>query len=354
MGSINIAPGTDNNFNLIRMLAACSVVFSHSYVLVSGDPASEPLTYVLGISLGHLAVDVFFIASGFLISGSLFRRSSIREFLWARALRVFPGLWVMLLLTVLVFGPLVSALPGRYYFSEWGTWKYLIKNAILIFNASYSLPGVFENIPYSFAVNGSLWSLPIEIRMYLLLAVLWFTLGLLKRQSTDQLKWVVWIIVITSMATLMYYNAQGEQINHNVRLAAVFFCGVLLQIYKSFIRVSSKVALLLFALLVAAWCYSQSLFLIVYYVSLPYLIIYIAYCQVSWVSRLKMKDDISYGIYIYSFPIQQLLILKFVNITPGIMFSVSLALTAPLAFVSWRLIEEKCIQLKRKPSIQTV
>ena len=173
----------DNNFNLIRFIAAFSVLVSHSYAIHFGSADAEPLLSYLGKSLGSLSVDVFFIVSGFLIYGSLIRKQSLRDYIAARILRIFPGLIFMLILTTFVLGSSISSLTFINFLSEPQTWEYFLKNSILIFRTEYQLPGVFEDNNYGTAVNGSLWSLPFELYMYIALPVLLFGLKGIKSCS---------------------------------------------------------------------------------------------------------------------------------------------------------------------------
>lgn len=94
----------DNNYNLIRFLAAVLVLFTHSFALTYGSGNAEPLRYSLGITWGTIAVDVFFVTSGFLIAGSFFKRGNLIAFGWARILRIYPALFVALLFCVFVVG----------------------------------------------------------------------------------------------------------------------------------------------------------------------------------------------------------------------------------------------------------
>ena len=171
------AVGRDNNFNLIRLLAALSVIFSHSIAVLGLPGNCEVFFDRLGLSAGEMAVDVFFVASGFLVTGSLVNRGSLIAFLWARTLRIYPALWVMLALTVFVLAPALTTLPVADYLRAPGTYEYFWKCATLIGGVRYSLPGVFETMPLKGEFNGSLWTLPIELRMYLYLAAGWFVLA---------------------------------------------------------------------------------------------------------------------------------------------------------------------------------
>ena len=112
------AVGRDNNFNLIRLLAALAVIFSHS-VAVLGLPSSREFFFDhLGLSLAEMAVDVFFVTSGFLVTGSLVNRGDVVAFLWARALRIYPAIWVMLVLTVFALAPALTTLPLADYLAS--------------------------------------------------------------------------------------------------------------------------------------------------------------------------------------------------------------------------------------------
>ena len=130
----HLSQGRDNNFNLIRIVAALVVLVTHSFALVGES---------IGMTIGLIAVDVFFIVSGFLVTASLLTRQSTIEFLWARALRIFPALLVMLLLTVFVLGPFFTSLPLSSYFSDRTTYDYLLKCSTLFTGVVYKLPGVF-------------------------------------------------------------------------------------------------------------------------------------------------------------------------------------------------------------------
>ncbi len=153
--------GRDNNLNLIRMVAAATVLISHAFPITTGADTVQPLEKQIGLTLGAVAVYVFFIISGFLIPRS-FERRSFTDFAIARILRLFPGLAVVLLLTVLFLGPLATSLPLSDYLSNPKTFAYLPRN-LLLASLQYDLPGVFDDMPYPGAINGSLWSLFPEV-----------------------------------------------------------------------------------------------------------------------------------------------------------------------------------------------
>lgn len=164
----------DNNFNLIRMVAALSVLVAHCFPLTRGPGAWEPLVGAIGMTLGSVAVDVFFVSSGFLVGGSLMQRQRVVDFIWARILRIFPALLVMLLLTVTCIGLYFTTESVVSYMTSAATWRYFFGNVVLIgAGTGAGLPGVFVQNPFSGVVNGSLWTLPYEVAMYLALIIGW-------------------------------------------------------------------------------------------------------------------------------------------------------------------------------------
>jgi len=159
----------DNNFNLIRFIAAFGVLFSHSFSLALGGSETEPFKQLLGMSFGQIAVDIFFISSGFLIANSLFMKKNLANFLWARFLRIYPGLFVSLIFCVFIVGLFFTKYPIGQYLTDTQTYVFLVKNAVLFFGEEQKLPGVFESLPWQGVVNGSLWTLPFEVKAYCLL-----------------------------------------------------------------------------------------------------------------------------------------------------------------------------------------
>src|SRR6185437_175290 len=155
----DVAHGRNNNFNLLRFCAAFAVLISHSFALAIGSVSAEPMRHTLGLTWAYIAVDVFFLTSGFLVTASLLNRRSAVGFALARALRIFPALWVMLALTVLGVGLAVTSSSAHGYLTARETWRYLIKNAILFRGMVPDLPGVFSSNPYRSVVNASLWTL---------------------------------------------------------------------------------------------------------------------------------------------------------------------------------------------------
>ena len=154
-----------NNFDALRMVGALLVVVGHGLLLT--DAGRVPR--IAGIPLHTLGLFIFFTISGYLIAGSWQRNPSLSAFLRNRALRLFPALIVVVMVTVLLIGPLVTSLSSLEYVVHPQTRAYLA-NIVMI--SQYELPGVFAENPHSNAVNGVLWTLGLEFVCYLLTAVI--------------------------------------------------------------------------------------------------------------------------------------------------------------------------------------
>jgi len=150
-----------NNFDFVRLLAATLVFLSHQHVLTGHGE----LLLLPGLSAGAVGVGVFFAVSGFLVTQSWMRDPHLVRFAVKRLLRIWPGLAVAVFLTVFVVGSAATSLPLGDFLSSRATYDYF---NILRFKIYYVLPGVFEGNPYPRGVNGSLWTIPIEVQWYVI------------------------------------------------------------------------------------------------------------------------------------------------------------------------------------------
>jgi peptidoglycan/LPS O-acetylase OafA/YrhL len=299
----NFAHGKDNNFNLIRILAALAVLVTHSFALTG---QAEPLREQFGMTLGSIAVDIFFIASGFLVTASLLNRQSAIDFFWARVLRIYPALLITLLLTILVLGPLFTTLPLSAYFHDSKVYTYLIKGVVLLGGLSYTLPGVFADNPYKDAVNGSLWTMPYEVRMYAMLAVAWLILRPLKASRARNFQLATLLAFATSGIVVLVEHGTDGKAGQFERLFFMFFTGAAFYTLRSRIVMSGKIFWPCLAALCAAAVAGKQVFFVAYIASLAYLLFYLAYRPGGAIRRYNLVGDYSYGTYIYAFPIQQM------------------------------------------------
>jgi len=331
--------GRDNNFNLLRLTAALLVLYSHSFPLSDGESTQvELVTYLLGRdSGGAVAVDAFFLMSGFLISGSMLSSQNLWIYLRSRALRIFPALAASVLLCAFAIGPLVTTLNPRDYFADHETWRFLWINMSLV-QSSFALPGVFVELPNT-SPNGSLWTLPNEARMYVAVAALW-AIGVLGRP-----KLLLAVIIAATglalsrpgLAELLFFQPLGP------RCGVFFAIGMLTMAFRSHIRIHGGIAAGLIALAVATRGTPQ--FVVAYGAALSYGLLWLAYVpDFRWFNRI---GDYSYGIYIFAFPIQQTLVWALPPLKPLELFVAALPPTLLFAILSWHFIEKPALAFAR-------
>jgi peptidoglycan/LPS O-acetylase OafA/YrhL len=328
-----------NGFDGLRISAAAIVIYGHAFPL-TGHIA--PGLFANGVQT--IGVKVFFVISGYLITRSWQSDPSLVRFWSKRALRIMPGLIAICLLTILIAGPLLTELSIKDYFANGLPLNYLWNVALYPF---YSLPGLFRNNIYPIAVNGSLWSLPVEVAMYcgvpilvghyrksarviipvaalaLLAASVYFV-----RIAPSQTPLVIWGTSLTSALDVAYYFYAGAtfavlRMDQYCRLfaAGLFFIG-------------------------AAWL-AQGAILgeIALAVTLPYLVISFGKLKLSLLRPLD-GHDYSYGLYLYGFLVQQTVVHFIGPQSAALNTAISLPITAVLATLSWRLIEQPALRFK--------
>ena len=327
-----------NSFDIVRFTAATMVVLSHSYALVG---LIQP--HIGNVSLGGFSVWVFFILSGFLISFSWKQYPRFNVFMAKRSLRIFPGLIVAIIVTILMMG-LVSSLRYRDYITHPETVSYF--NNVLLLRTQYSLPGVFTNNIYPSAVNGSLWTLAYEFFMYFAVAVLG-VFSLLKKRRVEYV-WV--ILLLLNILSVIKPGALSFSIFYlDMQLVAqmglMFFSGVLLQIYDKKIIYKNAywlVSLLLFfigATLLPSLTAPLGGILLAYGI--------VGFAKKPYFYKFGKYGDFSYGLYVYSFPVQQLVWYFTKTTSPIKMFALSFSVSLFLGVVSWYLVESRFIKLKK-------
>jgi peptidoglycan/LPS O-acetylase OafA/YrhL len=340
--------GRDNHFNLIRFVAATAVLVSHGYALSTGDPRTEPLRQLLGVSLGDIAVAVFFATSGFLVAGSLLAKQNAVGFFVSRALRIYPGLIVAIVLTVVVFGCFYSELGAAEFFTHRATWRYVITNTLMLGRESYVLPGVFAHLPLANAVNGSLWSLPVEIRMYMVLGAGWIACTLASKAPVASFKAFCVAVAALAMAVDLGFLAahrssyEAYQSPLFADLLAAFFSGAVLRVFQHRVPASRAIFGTVVAVLLTAAATTG--FLVAYKLALAYVVLYLALVPRGPLLAFNRLGDYSYGMYIYAFAVQQMVVHAVPGITPLRLIVFSFVPTVWLAFASWHLVEKRALR----------
>jgi peptidoglycan/LPS O-acetylase OafA/YrhL len=341
----DLASGRNNNLNLIRMLAALAVLVSHSFALSIGTPDAEPFRSSIDMTPGLIAVDVFFVASGFLVTASLLFRQSALEFVWARALRIFPALWVMMLLTVFALGVGLTTWPKSHYLTSASTYIYFVKCSTLVRGVVYRLPGVFDGNPCGNAVNGSLWTLPLELKMYAILVLVWLGLRSTRDFRLRLFQAVVILFAGISGSYLLVCNFNNPRTFTFEKLFYMFFAGASLYVLRGHVPISKWLFGLALLCLAVATCDKRAFFA-VYVCAIPYLLVYLAYAPSGWIRTYNELGDYSYGMYLYAFPIQQSVAMLIPEVSVVQMVMISFVATVLVSVLSWHLVEQRALRLK--------
>ena len=355
-------------FHFLRHLLSVVILAFHSYVLAFGGNGN--IGYTKGALLataGHLTtkqlviealrpglfalVGMFFALSGFLVLGSALRTRDTRQFFTLRGLRILPALCTEVALSAFILGPLVTEAPLAGYFSSGLTYSYFGNIVGMI---QYELPGVFTHNPLPNIVNVNLWTLHAEFFCYLMMGALMIS-GLLYRT------WLVsWLIVaavigagIVAAIPALGLPARFEATHFQSWFLVVMFAlGMLFALHQSRIPINiwlcAACVVGYFVLMVTGLCDALA------GVLLTYVMLYLGARSFTWFDRL-VKDDCSYGIYLYGYPITQTVVfmlgdrLQAVSGAPRLVIvaSLSISITFAFALFSWRWIEKPFLRLKR-------
>jgi len=333
--------GRHNGLSTVRLVFASSVILWHSFPLTGHEIGYEPLRQVVG----NFRADGFFAISGFLILASWERRPDVRGYLRARVLRIMPAFWFNLVVVALVLAPLalvVSGQPvGQLFHGPHSSWHYIASNLTAVM-AFFDISGTPTGVPYPGAWNGSVWTLKWELAAYaalLLLGVLRLTR---RRWVLLALAVACWLVVLVSAVDLVH---PGSYRLGAIRFALMFLTGTCLYAFRDVVPMSGRLATL------SAVCIPLAGFLPDYRLvaapALAYLIFWLG--AVARHPRWTRRTDLSYGLFLFGFPVQQtLLVMGWPALDPAVFFLVSWLATVPFALFSWFVVERPAMDLKRR------
>jgi peptidoglycan/LPS O-acetylase OafA/YrhL len=342
-----------NSFDFMRLAGSLMVLYSHGFEIAG---LQVPVIRAFS-SFGTLGLFIFFAISGYLVSTSWLSDPNLLRFALRRSLRIIPGLAVVILLSVLVLGPIATTLPITTYLGHSATRRYLENIALYI---SYTLPGCFEHVPLANVVNGSLWSLPPEVLMYVFLGVLGLASLVEKRvfmalfsaaigigalyllRSTPLTVPLVHWAIPAHPAPILFLGMELHQV---MFVAPYFWAGCLFRLFRDRIKLTTNGAIAAF-MLMAVLPHGSLLWLWSWF-AIPYIVL--AFCTQNdpMFSLPPWLGDLSYGIYIYAFPLQQM-VYYYGHSTLSFwqMQAMSAALTLFCSYLSWHFVENPALRLK--------
>jgi peptidoglycan/LPS O-acetylase OafA/YrhL len=330
-----------NNFDFFRLLFAVFVVITHSYSL-AGLKENDILAQITSgqTSLSYIGVRGFFIISGYLIFQSMERSRSLSSYYLKRILRLFPGLVVVLLLTI-CFSAFAYNGTLLNYLSNRTMWSYFPNN-VSLYNLQFGIDGVFDGN----ALNGSLWTLRYEFTFYILISAFF----MFRNNNTLPKKLLIFLFIGLLAAHFFLLKILGTNANvinspMSLNLGLYFFSGSLLAAL-GIANVKFKVQLIIISFILLCLCIYLKLFILMQFLLLPPIITLAGISSTKFINSLSDKiGDISYGIYIYSFPIQ-VLIVNYYHLNYIQLMTYSLMLSVLFGLFSWHVIEKKALRFK--------
>jgi len=339
--------GRDNNFNFLRLLFAILVILAHSPELVDGNRHREILTRIFGtLSFGEFAVNGFFLLSGYLITKSWIKSDGFFSYLSKRVLRIYPGFLAAALFCAAVVGPLGSQ-DALNYFKSFNLPQFLGRAAFLL---PLPNPPAFEGSHHP-VLNGSLWTISHEFRCYLLLAVVGL-LGLFKRPR-------VVLILTLGILVVSLFPVQLERMTFRgswyffgafpefFHLLAFFLAGSCFYLFREKIRYTRTGMLVAGAVLIGCMFQMRTAQFGLALLG-GYCLFALAFSQFAFLKKFQKIPDISYGVYLYGWPCQKLLVWYFPQISPWTLFFAATASSFVLGWISWKCVEAPFLKLKPK------
>jgi peptidoglycan/LPS O-acetylase OafA/YrhL len=344
---LTASPPRQNNFDALRLVAAVSVIFSHSFLIAEGTQNNEPLIRLTGNQsiLGLAGVFVLFAISGFLVTQSFEQTGNPLHFLAKRALRIFPGLFMATLLSAFVLGPLVTDLPLGAYLSRAEPYQYVLGNTLLD-QTVHELPGVwFADTPVGLEVNGSLWTLRAEFVMYLMVLVLGMLRFLTLRMSFLLLAFGMVSLHFNMLDELEKWGWLFQVLSGWAWLLGFFAAGMILYKLRHTRIFDGRVALLALAGLALSIPLRQ--FILLFPAFGCYLALWLALNPRLPVIPAARFGDLSYGLYIYGWPVEHAVMwLTGGHAAWWQVFVIALPAAGAIAFLSWHLVERQMLRLK--------
>ena len=339
--AVKIRDGHDNFFTPLRLLFALLVVVGHTSVVALRDITAEPFVF-FHYNFSYLAVNLFFIASGFLVTKSMLYRGNIAEYASARILRIYPALIALVFFIMFIIGPLATSLPWAEYFTHIDFLKQPF--AVLSFyETNMWLPGVFETNAEHMA-GAPLWTLRYEFLAYIGTALI-FSLGFMKKKWMVLAQFILPSFAWVAAHNFGVYDNLPATIQALLRFGIAYGLGATIFAYRD--RLSFHALGIPVMALLAALTSQLQVFEVTTNLMLAYFVMWAAYVKAPKLDFLKKLSDVSYGIYIYHWCIMQLTFMWMPNLSVTALLLLTLPVTYWLAILSWHFVEKPMLAKKK-------
>ncbi|HHG85114.1 MAG TPA: acyltransferase [Bacteroidetes bacterium] len=338
----------NNNFDLIRLVGAIAVIFSHTYAIAWVDFGADPLQsfshYKLAVGVPFLYM--FFFLSGFLVSRSFINRKSTWEYLQKRGLRILPAILVMVPLLMLVIGPIFNELSPLEYYSQRHTWGFL--RNISLYWLQPTLPGIFAENPDPYLANTNLWTIALEVTWYGLTALMGILAIFRHRWALISLFFICYgtMLIATDWMVSVDIPLLGIELKPFIRVGIYYSAGMVFYSYRAFfLRLNPVILLFLTPLWFVSIAYDLSDWTTPLFI--PIFTILIATIPLLWSKKVTRLGDPSYGMYIWGVPLQQMVVAMF-GTNWFVAFFVTILLAYLLGLASWWWVEKPALGLRSK------
>lgn len=338
--SVRIRDGHDNFFTPLRLVFAMLVLIGHSFAIAGRSIDSEPQVF-LSYTFSYLAVNLFFIASGFLVTKSMLYRGDGPAFISARVLRIFPALIVHMAFVMLVIGPIATTLPLTDYVTD-ANFLWQPVWVLSFFETNMTLPGVFEGNGEPFG-SAPLWTLRYEVICYMATGLI-FALGLMRRKWMVLAQFIVACLFWIIGQSVGVFETLPSTVENLARFGIAYGLGAVIYAYRDRISFHWVTPLLL-----AAICWmiqDQASVEVVMNLMLASFVMLVAYARLPKFNGLQRLDDISYGIYIYHWVVMQMIYSLFPGVGVATLIVAATPIVIVLAWASWTYVEKPMLKHK--------
>ncbi len=337
---VKISDGHDNFFTPLRFIFAFMVLIGHAFIIGTRDTGAEPHVF-FHYTFSYMAVNLFFIASGFLVTKSMLYRGDLAEFSSARLLRIYPALFLHVLIVMFIMGPFVTSLPLKEFFTHPDFLSQPLK-VLSFYKTEMELPSALEGNNETLA-SGTLWTLRYEVLAYIGTAIA-FSLGLMRKKWMLLAQFVGCAVAWIAVVSFGMFDSVPATVQSLLRFGVCYTLGAAIFAYRE--RIRFHILGVIAVTIAATLTNGTALFEVTTAIMLAYFVFWAAYMKAPKLNRLQSVSDISYGIYIYHWAIMQWLNHVTPDMGPWQLILIGAPITIVISMISWHYVEKPMLKSK--------